>query len=74
MLEKEALVLLVNLSRLMVAKIEESISHVQGCVNGSIEIVFAILYFRMILRARLPIPLQDRDPDWELGSGLVLAQ
>ena len=74
MLEKEALVLLVNLSRLMVAKIEESISHVQGCVNGRIEIVFDILYFRMILRARLPIPLQDRDPDWELGSGLVLAQ
>ena len=58
----------------MVAKLEEIISHVRGWVNGRITIGVARSYSRMICGARLPSPLWDREPDWDLGPGLVLAQ
>ena len=57
MLGKEALVLLVNLSRLVAAKMEEPISYMRGWVNGRITIAVTISYSRMIRGARLPIPL-----------------
>ena len=74
MLGKEALVVLQNLSILMSAKLEERILHVRGWVNSQIVIVVLRYYYRMIYRACIPSLLWDRDPDWELGSGLGLAQ
>ena len=74
MIGKEALVVLANLSRLMAAKMEETILHVQASVNSWIGIAFAILYFHIIRGACLPSPLWDRDPNLESCSGLGLAQ
>ena len=58
----------------MVEKMEEPISHVHGWVNGQITTVVARLYYRMIRGSCLPNPLWDREPEWESGLGLVLAQ
>ena len=74
MLGKETLVVLANMSRLMAAKMDEPISHVRGWVNGPIVIVVARSYSGMIRGACITSPLQDREPDWELGLGLGLAQ
>ena len=74
MLEKEALIVLTNLSQLMAAKIEEPILHVRGWVNGRIAIKVGRSYSHMIRGARLPSPLRYRYPDWDSGSGLRLAQ
>ena len=41
MLGRESLVVLANLSRLMAVKMDEPISHVQGWINGQIEISVA---------------------------------
>ena len=71
---KESKVLLVTLSILMDAKMEEPISHVKGWVNGQIAITAARSYSRMIRGARVPSPLRTREPDWDSGSGLDLAQ
>ena len=60
MLGKEALVVLTNLSRLMVEKLEEPISHVRGWVNGRIAVAVARSYSRMIHGDRLPSPLRGR--------------
>ena len=73
-LVKGALVAHTNLSLLMAEKVEEPISRMQVWINGRIEIVVARLYSRMIRRDFLTVPLWDRDPDWESGLGLVLAQ
>ena len=56
----------------MVEKMEEPIPHVQGRVNGRIEIAAARLYSHMIRRDRLPGPLRERDKGREssLGSGI----
>ena len=74
MLGNEALVILVNLSRLTAEKTEEPISHVRGWFNDWIPIVVARFYSHMIHGDRLPSPLLDRDPEWESGSGLVLVR
>ena len=73
-LGKEALVVLTNLSRPMVTKMEEPLSHAHGWVNIRIEIVVMILYSCMILVACIYSPMEDREPDQRSGSGLVLAQ
>ena len=60
MLEKEALILLTNLSQLMVAKLKEPISHVHGWFNGQIAIAVARSYSRMIHGTHLSSPLIDQ--------------
>ena len=74
MLGKKALVVLDNLIQLTEEDTEEPIPHVHGLVNGWIEIAVMRLYLCRIRGARLPITIQDRDLDWELGLCLVLAQ
>ena len=54
MLEKEVLVVLASLSRLMAEKMDKPILHVRGWINGRIEIVVAGLYYRMICGACPP--------------------
>ena len=71
---KEALVIPSNLSWLMAEKPEETISYVCGWVNGWIEIMAMISYYRMICGARLPSPLWDQKPYWDYIAGLGLAQ
>ena len=73
MLGREALSKLAKLSQLMVAKMDEPISHVRGWINSKISIVFRILYPRMIRGSKLTSTLQDRDPDWDPASGFGLA-
>ena len=73
MLGKEALVVLINLSQLMEAKMEESILHVQGWANGWILIAVVISYIYMIHGSHLTSPLRDRDMEWKLGLVLVIA-
>ena len=58
----------------MVTKPEEPISHVCGWVNDQISITAARLYSTMIYGAIYPSPLRDREPDWDPGFGLRLAQ
>ena len=70
MLGREALVVLTNLSRLMAAKIDGPILHVQGWVKGQIAITVAMFYSRMIRGAQLPSTLRDREPDWDPALGL----
>ena len=55
-------------------RLQEPISHVRGWVNGRIAITVAILYYQTIRGYRLPSPLQDREPYWDLGLGLGLVQ
>ena len=73
-LGREALVVLVNLSQLMAEKTDDPISRVQGCINSHIAIAVTSLYSCMIYGARLPSPLQDREPYWDPALGLWLAQ
>ena len=73
MLGKDAQVVLTTLSQLMAPKTEEQILHVKSWVNGQIAIAVARLYSPMLRRARVPIPLQTQEPDWESVSGLGLA-
>ena len=74
MLGREALVILTNLSRLMVAKTDEPILHMQGWINGQILIAVSRSYSHIICRYQPPSPLRDRYPDWESASGQGLAQ
>ena len=48
MMGKEALVVLVTLSRVMAAKMDEPILHVTGWVNGQITIAVARSYYRVL--------------------------
>ena len=70
---REALVVLLQLSRVMSEKREEPLSQVRGWVNGKTEISVVISYSQMICGARLPSPLRERDPDWDLETGIGLA-
>ena len=74
MLEKEALVIVANLIRLMAAKINEPISHMRGWINVWISIAAVRLYSRIIRRARLPSHLRDQEMAWDLELVLALAQ
>ena len=65
MLVKEALAILVNLSRLVEEKMEAPISHVQVLVNSHISITVASLYSHMIRGDFPSSPLHNREPDWE---------
>ena len=69
MLGREALVVLTQFSHTMAAKMDEPVLHVQGQISGQIETVFARYYSLIICRALLPIPLRDREPDWDPESG-----
>ena len=48
MLGRETLVVFVQLSLIMAAKMDKTISHVRGWINGKIKIEFERLYPRMI--------------------------
>ena len=74
LLGREALAVLTNLSRLMAEKMDETILHVRGWINGRIVIVVASSYSRIICGARPPSPLWDQDPDWDPALGLGLSQ
>ena len=74
MLNKEVLVVLRDLSRLMAEKFWEPISHVCGWFNSWIIIAAPRSYFRRIQVARLSSTLQYREPYWDLGLGLGLTQ
>ena len=65
MIRKEALVALTILSQPMVAKIDESMSHIRGWVNGWVTIAVLRLFSPMIHRDHSPSTLQDREPDWD---------
>ena len=57
----------------MVEKREESLLQVQWWANVHIAIAIARSYSQMIRGARLPSPLQEREPDWDPESGIGLA-
>ena len=57
MLEKEALVLISQLSQVMAEKREEPFSQVWGSLNGRITIAVEGYYSRMICRVRVTSPL-----------------
>ena len=71
---KEAQVVLSTLSRLMSAKMDETISHVKGWVNGQVEITVTRLYSRVLCRSQVPSHLQTQEPDWDSVLVLILAQ
>ena len=73
MLGKDVLTVLTILSQLMAEKIKEPILHVHGWVNSRIAISVVRLLSPIFRGSRLPIPLRDQEPDWDLGSGLGLA-
>ena len=54
-------------------KREEHPLQVQRWVNRRIVIDVARSYSRMIRRARLPSPLQERESGWDTESGIGLA-
>ena len=64
---------LVVLAQVMSAKRDEPLSHEWEWVNGRIKIAVARSYSHMIYKARLRIPLWERDPDWDPKSGIGLA-
>ena len=70
---REALVVLSHLSIFMAYKREEPLLQVQGWVNVRIAIAVARSYSQMIRRTWFPSPLQERDPDWDMESGIGLA-
>ena len=74
MIGKETLVIFVNLSQIMEAKMEGPIFHMRGLVNGWIETAIAILHSRIILGALIPSTLQYREKIWKYGLVLGLAQ
>ena len=74
MLGKEALTVLTILSQLMAEKFKEPILHVHGWVNGRIAIAVMRFFYPMFRGSRLPSTLRDREPDWDPGLGLGLAQ
>ena len=57
----------------MEEKREEPLSQVQGWGNGRIAIAVAKSYSWMIRGDRFPSPLQEQEPDWDLESGIRLA-
>ena len=73
MLGMEALFVLYQLSRFMAEKREELLLQVRGWLNGRIAIAVARSYSQIIHGARLPSPLQEREPDWDLYSGIGLS-
>ena len=74
MMDKEALVVLANLSQLMAAKTDEPILPITVWVNGWISIAVARLYSRVICGARSPSHLRTRELEWGSGFGLGLVQ
>ena len=58
----------------MAGKPKETILHVRGWVNDQIAITVSSSHFHMIYGAFLLSNLQVQEPDWDLSSGLVLAQ
>ena len=73
MLGRGALVVLSQLSRFTAEKREEPLLQVREWVNGRITITVASSYSRMIRGARLPSPLWEREPGWDLEFGIGLS-
>ena len=73
-LGKDVLTVLTILSQLMAEKIKEPILHVHGWINSSIAIAVVRFFSPMFRGARHPSTLRDREPDWDPGLGLGLAQ
>ena len=71
---KEAQDLIATFSWIVEVKIEEPIFNVKGWFNGLVTISVARSYPRTLQGSWIPIPLQTREPDWNSGSGLGLAQ
>ena len=69
-----SLVVLVNFSSLMVAKMYEPILHMQIWVNVQNTIAVASLYSQMIHGSKILSPLGDQKPNWYPSLGLGLAQ
>ena len=67
------MVILAQLSRTREEKKYEPLLNVLGWKNGQITITAARYYSHIIRGAQLPIPLQDRETDWGLESGIGLA-
>ena len=59
MFENETLAVLKNLSQPMATKLNKTLSHIHGWINGRIAIKIVKLYSRMSYRSRLPITLRD---------------
>ena len=66
MLGKYARVVITTLSQLMNAKIEESISHVKGLVNGWVAIVVGRSCSRIICGDRVSSTFRNQELDWKL--------
>ena len=73
MLGRESLILLYQFSQAMAKKREQPLSQVWGWVNGHIAIIVVRSCSRMISRVQLPIPLQEREPGWDLELGILLS-
>ena len=54
----------------MAEKREEPLLQVRRRVNGHITIAVARSYSQMIRGACLSSPLREREPDWDLESGI----
>ena len=65
--------MLSKLIQVMADKRQEPLLQVRGWVNRRILIAIARSYSRMIRGARLPSPLQERDPGWDTELGIGLA-
>ena len=74
MIGKDDLILLENLSQLIAAKMDEPISLVRGWIKVLIEIAVVRSYSQMIRKDQPPSPLRYQETDWDLSSGLDLAQ
>ena len=73
MIGRESLVILAQLSLIIAPKMDKPISHVQDWINSRIAIAFTRSYSCIIYGSQLPSPLQDREPDWDLESGIRLS-
>ena len=63
MLGRESLSVLTQFIRTMAEKVDKLISHILGWINVRIAITVARYYSRMICKAQLHIPSQDRELD-----------
>ena len=66
MLGREALVVLLQLSRVLLEKREKLPFQLQGWVNGKIILAVARTYSQIIRGAWLPSPLWDQEPGRDL--------
>ena len=73
MIRREALSVIEKLIRTMEDKIDKTLSHVPGWINGQTIIPVVRSDPRMIRRAQIPSTLRDMDLDWYSELGIRLA-